>query len=329
MFSSTQIKQITNLSITARALQSRQGCAQACPSEKVSGANAAASGWGGWHVLKVYACPPTTLQTRGSKGQECSTVYWCECMCVWDIIPFVWVPESNIVQKHEPTHVMILLSVIFISKGDLAGCNVVLCFKATFNMWNTLENVTCVQQKLKRERRKGDGEENVHKEKAKMTSELAAHPSASQSLQQHEYQSGAADQQDQMKKGEEEREEEREQGLWGNDEAVKGNNCRCIFFFKAQGSPTQANVSSDASEQSLWDTWAEPGSCIIHWLTLSFSQAGIVLGQQEETWPQFRVEAAGSLLCSILLWLLCALACVCLHKCGYECEGKMLLEKYN
>lgn len=46
-------------------------------------------------------------------------------------------------------------------------------------------------------------------EKARMTSELAAHPSASQSLQQHEYQSGAADRQDQMKKGE----KEREQGL--------------------------------------------------------------------------------------------------------------------
>lgn len=81
--------------------------------------------------------------------------------------------------------------------------------------------------------------ENGQKEKASMTSELAAHPSASQSLRQHEYQSAAADRQDQMKKGE----EEREQGLWGNDEAVKGNNCRCIFFFffffKAQGRLTQ------------------------------------------------------------------------------------------
>lgn len=174
----------------------------------------------------------------------------------------------------------------FISKVDLEGCNVVLCFKVTFNMWNTLENVTCVQQKLKMERRKGDGGENVHKEKTKMTSELAAHPSASQSLQQHEYQSGAADQQDQMKKGE----EEREQGLWGNDEAVKGNNCRCIFFFQSSREPNPGKCE-------WWRFWAVfvrylsgaswklPGSCIIHWLRLSFSQAGIVLGQQEETWP--------------------------------------------
>lgn len=90
-----------------------------------------------------------------------------------------------------------------------------------------------------------------------MTSELAARPSASQSSQQHEYQSGAADQRDQMKKGE----EERELGLRGNDEAVKGNNCRCSFFFKA---PTDANAGSDVGEQSLWDTWAEPReSCLV------------------------------------------------------------------
>lgn len=98
-------------------------------------------------------------------------------------------------------------------------------------MWNSLKTVACVQQKLK-ERWKSDGGKNGQKEKARMTSELAAHPSASQSLRQHEYQSAAADRQDQMKKGE----EEREQGLWGNDEAVKGNNCRCIFFFLFQSS---------------------------------------------------------------------------------------------
>lgn len=115
----------------------------------------------------------------------------------------------------------------FISKADLSKCIIVLCFKLAFNMWNTLENVACEQQKPKREKWKGDGGENVQEAKARMTSEWAAHPSASQSWQQHEYQSGAADRQVQMKKGE----EEREQGLWGNDEAVKGNNCRCIFFF--------------------------------------------------------------------------------------------------
>lgn len=91
-----------------------------------------------------------------------------------------------------------------------------------------------------------------------MTSELAAHPSASQSLRQHEYQSAAADRQDQMKKGE----EEREQGLWGNDEAVKGNNCRCIFFFffsfsKLKGDqPMQMWAAMLLSSQ--FDTWAEP-----------------------------------------------------------------------
>lgn len=42
-----------------------------------------------------------------------------------------------------------------------------------------------------------------------------------------------------------------------------------------------------------------------------------------------RVDAAGSLLCSILVCLLCALACVCLHKCGCEREREMLLEKYD
>lgn len=150
-------------------------------------------------------------------------------------------------------------------------------------MWNSLENVACMQQKLK-ERWKSDEGKNGQKEKARMTSELAAHPSASQSLRQHEYQSAAADRQDQMKKGE----EEREQGLWGNDEAVKGNNCRCIFFFffKAQGRPTHANVSGDASEQPVRylsrASRKPPGSCIVHWSRFSLSQAGIVLGQQEE-----------------------------------------------
>lgn len=50
------------------------GCAQGRLTEKVSGANAVASGWEGWHVIEACACPPTTLQTGGSKGQECSAV---------------------------------------------------------------------------------------------------------------------------------------------------------------------------------------------------------------------------------------------------------------
>lgn len=151
----------------------------------------------------------------------------------------------------------------FISKVDLAGCNVVVCFKQVFNMWNSLENVACAQQERKRGRWKGDGGEN--EEKARMTPELAQ-PPASQSLQQHEYQSGAAERRDQMKTGE----EEREQGLWGNDEAVKGNNCRCIFFFFFFQSST---ASGDASEQSLWDTWAElRESCLVRALIKIFLQ---------------------------------------------------------
>lgn len=131
--------------------------------------------------------------------------------------------------------------------------------------------MTCVQQKLKRKGGKGDGGENVQEEKTRMTSELAAHPSASQSLQQHEYQSGAADRQNQMKK----REEEWEQGLRGNDEAVKGNNCRCIFFFKSswETNPCKCDVSaqSETPERSLMKAaWFVHRSLISH--------AGIVLG---------------------------------------------------
>lgn len=60
-----------------------------------------------------------------------------------------------------------------------------------------LENIVCTQQKLERGRC-GDGGrgENVQEENGWVTPELAVHPPASQSLQQHEYQSGAADGQD-------------------------------------------------------------------------------------------------------------------------------------
>lgn len=60
-------------------------------------------------------------------------------------------------------------------------------------MWDTFGNVVCAQQQKTKERWKGDGGENVQGEKVRVTSELAEHPSASQSLQQHEYQSRAAD----------------------------------------------------------------------------------------------------------------------------------------
>lgn len=174
--------------------------------------------------------------------------------------------------------------------------------------------VWCVCKK-KRERWKGDGGENVQEEKARMTPEFAARPSASQSLQQHENQSGAADHQDQM-----EEEEEQEQSLWGNDEAVKGNNCRCIFFFspEAQGRPTHANVSGDASEQSLWDTWAEPHERFVHrtlikiLLQPSWNSRGTTGGKRQSVCfgLMLQVVCYGVSLCVSCVRLL---VCACTH----------------
>lgn len=98
----------------ALALRPRQGSAPACPSEKGQRCKCSGGGGGegGQHVLEVYACPPTALQPGGSKGQECSTVYWCDCMGGWGIIPSVWVSESSEARKHEPAHFRTLLSVV-------------------------------------------------------------------------------------------------------------------------------------------------------------------------------------------------------------------------
>lgn len=59
-----------------------------------------------------------------------------------------------------------------------------------------LENMVCAQQKLERGRCGGGGGENVQEENGWVTPLLAVHPPAFQSLQQHEYQSRAADRQD-------------------------------------------------------------------------------------------------------------------------------------
>lgn len=185
-------------------------------------------------------------------------------------------------------------------------------------MWNTWKNVACVQQKLKRERWKGDGGENGQEENTRMTSEFAAHPSASQSLHQHEYQRAAADRQDQMKKGE----EEREQGLWGNDEAVKGNNCRCFFFFffpKLKGDqPMQMWAAMLLSSQS--DTWAEPHkSCRVR---ASYTEEDLPSAKLGSYWDSTR-KTCSLLDCSLglVLWVVCnvvslCVSCVCLLVCA-------------
>lgn len=113
------------------------------------------------------------------------------------------------------------------------------------------------------------------------------------------------------------REERGSMGLWGNDEAVKGNNCRCIFFPQ---SSREANIF-DCFPKSM-QMWAamfeslceepERRHMNVNWLGHSFSQAGVILAKQEMcTQWRFGVDPVGSLLCRIL---------VCVHR---------LVKRYN